>query len=291
MSKIGHIKFLAHRGAFIAKQHSPQALFAVGVVGVAATAVLAARATLRLRDELDSIEAFIEKANDTEDSRAIVYARCKGVVRVAGLYAPTVIVGVATVAALTGAHVILNRRNAALVGAYASLDKALREYRSRVRETLGVDEEQRHFYGTEVVEGRNSDPDDPIPAPNIERLKANSKSLYGRFFDPLCTPWSSNPEYNLIFLKNQQQYFNDLLVARGHVFLNEVYDALGIPRSEAGQLVGWTTASYDGDNFVDFGFGRDDLSMVDFVNGNEGAVFLDFNVEGVIAQKVWAKKS
>jgi hypothetical protein len=109
-------------------------------------------------------------------------------------------------------------------------------------------------------------------------------SIYARFFDPTSPSWSKEPEYNLIFLKCQQNYANDLLKSRGHVFLNEVYDMLGMERSKAGAVVGWLLSKNgDTDNFVNFGVfdGREQVAR-DFVNGREGAILLDFSVDGVI---------
>ena len=84
-----------------------------------------------------------------------------------------------------------------------------------------------------------------------------------------------------MYLKAQQNSFNDLLRARGHVFLNEVYDGLGLERSQAGAVVGWVLG--DGDNYVDFGiFDGDKPRARDFVNGLEASILLDFNVDGVI---------
>lgn len=71
-----------------------------------------------------------------------------------------------------------------------------------------------------------------------------------------------------------------MLHARGHIFLNEVYDVLGIPRTQAGNVVGWALTSDNGDNFVDFGIFE--ARNADFVNGYEYSALLDFNVDGVI---------
>ena len=76
-----------------------------------------------------------------------------------------------------------------------------------------------------------------------------------------------------------------MLRRKGHLYLNEVYDMLGIPRTKAGQIVGWI---YDeehpvGDNYVDFGIYDSNKPRVrDFVNGYERTVLLDFNVDGNI---------
>lgn len=110
-------------------------------------------------------------------------------------------------------------------------------------------------------------------------------SPYARFFDESCLGWTKNSEYNLMYLTTQQKYCNDLLRNKGHLFLNEVYDILDMPRTSAGQVVGWI---YDkehpvGDNFVDFGlYDVTDESKVKFVNGYTSTVLLDFNVDGNI---------
>lgn len=89
----------------------------------------------------------------------------------------------------------------------------------------------------------------------------------------------------MMFLRRQQDYANEMLKARGHLFLNEVYDLLDIPRSKAGQVVGWVydkNGNTKGDNYVDFGLYRNDLGTRRFVNGLEYNILLDFNVDGVI---------
>ena len=86
----------------------------------------------------------------------------------------------------------------------------------------------------------------------------------------------------MLFLRTQQNYANDLLKARGHLFLNEVYSMLGIPHTSAGAIVWWTIGA-GGDNYVDFGiFTRDSQVVREFVNGYERSILLDFNVDGVI---------
>ena len=104
-------------------------------------------------------------------------------------------------------------------------------------------------------------------------------SMYARFFDCGCTGWQKDAEYNMIFLKSMQNYANDLLKTKGYLFLNEVYELLGIPKSKEGQLVGWVYDKDDKfrDNYVDFCIFNS--GNENFVNGN---VLLDFNVDGEI---------
>jgi hypothetical protein len=77
------------------------------------------------------------------------------------------------------------------------------------------------------------------------------------------------------------------LQSRGYLFLNEVLDALDINITQAGQQVGWIRNG-DGDNYVDFGIFDDEMKPehYDFFTGRENAVWLDFNVDGLILNKI-----
>ena len=88
-----------------------------------------------------------------------------------------------------------------------------------------------------------------------------------------------------MILKARQAWANDKLKANGYLYLNDVYDFLGIPRTKAGQVVGWI---YDpnndrGDNYVDFGmkevYRKDETKGYESV---EKLFLLDFNVDGNI---------
>jgi hypothetical protein len=102
-------------------------------------------------------------------------------------------------------------------------------------------------------------------------------SLYARRFDFTNKHWSPNAAHNKMFLHTQQSYLNDVLAARGHVFLNDVHDALGLDRTTAGQLVGWLRGG-EGDGFIDLGITEDE--------NDPGVFLLDFNVDGLIYEKI-----
>ena len=111
-------------------------------------------------------------------------------------------------------------------------------------------------------------------------------SPYARWFNDRCLGWNKDPEYNKHFLLSQQNYANELLKARGYIFLNQIYDLLGLPRTRAGQVVGWI---YDvnnplGDNFIDFGLYNN--YNEDFINDYTESVLLDFNVDGMILDRI-----
>lgn len=279
---------------------SPQVMFGVGVVGVVGATVLACRATMKLSDALEGFEKEKEYSEElfanhkemaekniktdydestyTKDQMVL---RVKTILAVTKLYAPAAGLMMLSVGLLTGSHVTLNKRNASLTAAYASVDQAFTKYRNRVREQLG-DEQDRDFrYGVEEVTETVADKDGKQKT--VTHKRAGGPSNHAQYFDQLCKDWQDNAEYNRIFLQAQQNYFNQLLQARGHVFLNEVYAALGMEHTGAGAVVGWILGG-EGDDFIDFGIfdDKNNERVIDFVNGRENAILLDFNVNGLI---------
>lgn len=271
------------------QKNAPTILFVGGVVGVVGTAVLASRATLQLEGVLDEGEELMKKSKSikskdyTEEdrNRDQLIIKTNTALNIAKLYAPSIALGAVSIAALTRSHVILTRRNASLMAAYSALDKGFNEYRSRVREELGEDKDLEFRHGKEErTETFDSDDGSTKTVTSVGPHRV--PSVYAKYFDDGSTSWSRNPDYNRFFLNSQQNYFNDMLRSRGHVFLNEVYDHLGLPRTKAGAIVGWVL-SKDGDNFIDFGvYDHNSDRARAFVNGNEGSILLDFNVDGVI---------
>lgn len=277
-------------------KHSPTLLFAGGVAGVIATTVMASRATLKLNEVLNETRKDIELAKDlterdeveyTEDDykRDLVVLYSKAATSVVKLYGPTIVVGTVSILALTQSHIILTRRNAALTAAYAALEKGFAEYRKRVVQEYGEETDRRLRHSQEFEKVRAVDRN----GKEVEvaaRKNPNDYSVYARFFDPTNRMFQAEPDYNLLFLRAKQNYANDLLHARGHVFLNEVYDMIGLERTRAGSVVGWALLN-GGDNFIDFGiFDRDHEGARAFVNGHESSILLDFNVDGVIYDKI-----
>jgi hypothetical protein len=271
------------RSILTTKKNSPHIFFVAGIAGVVTSTVLACKATLKLEATLDELNLDVElvKANRVEEehSKELAYVYGMGSAKIVVLYAPAVAVGALSIAALAGSHVALTRRNTALTAAYAGIAKAYSEYRDRVREELGTDKELDIYHGVllEKVKGEDG------KSLEIKTIDPNKTSPYARFFDEYSPNWQKNAELNKLFVQCQQNWLNHRLIATGHVFLNEAYDALGIPRSSAGQIVGWVISDI-GDNYIDFGMFE--ARNARFVEGWERSILLDFNVDGVIYDKI-----
>lgn len=261
------------------KENSPHLFFGAGLVGVVAGTVLACRATLKAEPILDQMKEDIEGVKthlkDTEGhKRDLAYVYIRGTVSLGRLYAPAIAVSGIGVACLTGSHIQLTRRNAALTVAYTGLHQAFNEYRDRVREELGEEQERDLYFG--AVEKKGKKDGESI---TIKEFDPTKPSPYARFFDEYSDNWVKDAEYNHMFVQAQQHYMNQRLQTKGYVFLNEVYEALGLPKSRAGQVVGWRLDG-NGDGYIDFNMYDPENSR--FVNGTERSILLDFNVDGVI---------
>lgn len=294
----------------ILKKNSPKILMGVGIAGSVASTVLACKATLKVKDILDEKNETVKQIHncvedetvdyneeDKKKDLTILYAQTG--VKLVKLYLPSIALGALSITSIISGYKILNKRNVALAAAYTVVDKGFKNYRKNVVERFGeeVDRELRHNIKAKQIEEKYIDKDgnEKTRKKKVYEIAEDKKpgegiSEYAKFFDEWNTDeHSKDPEYNLMFLRKQQDYANEVLKHQGYLFLNEVYDMLGIPRTQAGQVVGWI---YDennptGDNYVDFGiYDLHDQQKRDFVNGLERNILLDFNVDGVIYDKI-----
>lgn len=296
-----------HKFGFQVQKHSPTILVGAGVVGIVASAVLACKSTTKLDSVLKESGERVERIHQCEEAGTvletgeeytekdakkdltIVYTQTG--MKLVKLYAPAILLGAASITSIVASHHILNKRNVALSAAYAVVDKNFKDYRKNVKQRFGdkVDFELRHNVKAEQVESIETDEKgkEKVKKDTVEVVDSelNQYSDYAVFFDELNPNFNNEPEYNLMFLKLQERYANDRLRNNGFLFLNEVYDMIGHPRTKAGQVVGWIYNEKNpvGDNYVDFGiYDVNKRRAREFVNGYEKAILLDFNVDGNI---------
>ena len=291
-----------HKVGLKFKKHSPEILMVAGIAGTVASAVMACKATTKLntileesKDNIDKIHKYVETEGCTEkyteeDSKkdlTIVYTQTG--VKLAKLYGPSVILGAVSIGAIINGHNILHKRNLALAAAYKAVDKGFKDYRGRVVERFGkeLDRELKYNIKAKDIEETvaNDDGTESTVKKTVNTVTDRDISEYAKFYDDGCTGWCKDPEHNLMFLRLQQDYANERLQSKGYLFLNEVYDMLGIPKTSAGQVVGWiyNEKNPTGANYVDFGiYNIYNEKARDFVNGYERSILLDFNVDGYI---------
>lgn len=298
------------------KKHSPEILMIGGIIGMVSAAVLACKETIKVKSIIDekneimkqirhaakqlengespeTVDGSAYTVEDVKKDTTIVYTRMS--LNLAKLYAPSVILGTLSITSILTSNNILKKRNLALSAAYAALDKGFKEYRNRVIERFGekVDRQIRYNLKEETVEEEIIDENGKKKKvkKTIEVPVSDGYSMYAKVFDELNPNYQKDSTFNMCFITNTEKFLNQRLVAKGYMFLNEVYEALGFEPTRAGQVIGWV---YDPDNkdidsyisFKIFDIYNQDPRINErkkaFINGYERSIILDFNPDGNI---------
>jgi hypothetical protein len=273
---------------YFLRKNGPTILTGVGIAGFMGTTYLVGKAVLKAQEPVKELKLKIGEIrlkevdeNYTQNDKVMEAGRTFifGSLGIAKIFTPAIITGAISIACIVSSHGMMKNRQASLVAAYVALDEGFKAYRRRVIAEVGGEKEEELYHGVKLRALEQAEGEDPKCEIDYDD---KMPSQYARFFDEYSTCWSKTNEWNLTFVRQQQRYLNDRLQTRGFVFLNEVYEALGIPWSQAGQVVGWKYKS-DGDSFIDFGMwvNSDEASRA-FVNGIDNSVLLDFNVDGPI---------
>ena len=302
------IKNVLNKVKFNVVKHSPEILMGIGIAGVVTSTVLACRSTLKVQEILDYKEKNMNNVKEVLDEGREDYTEedarkdktiimTTTAIRMMKLYIPSVIIGAGSIACLLQSHNVMRNRNAGLAAALAATTESFKQYRERVTEKYGdeVDKEMRYGIKKEKKEKDGKKTKEDI----VVGCDEKELSGYARYFNESNINWTDDPQFNMMFLRQNQNWANDKLISQGYLYLNDVYDALGFPKTKAGQVVGWV---YDpnnnehGDNYVDFGIYdlnvkgyRDEMAndtiaeeRQDFINGYRNSILLDFNVDGNI---------
>lgn len=284
-----------NRSVLKARKHSPTILVVAGVVGMGVTVVAAVKASKKAevvvsdhkaqRVQIGDIPAKNSVAKDVRKAKQVEVLELyyNTGLELTKVYGPTILLGVLSSGSILYGHKILHGRHLATMTAYSGLMEQFASYRGRIRQTLGEKAELDIYNGAhgEYVEDPNHKGEyklqpvfaDGDPSSDVRRPWFDEKNAYFR----------QDPEVNIMHLTGVQRHMNELFQVRGHLFLNEVLDALNMPRHPEGQILGWVLDAGTGDNFVDFGFlTNDDPHTVAFRNAEVPDVRLNFNVDGIV---------
>ena len=296
---------LANKLAFKAKKHSPEILIAVGAVSIVTGTIQACKATLKMQDVLETTSDNLEKIHGLEDGtlkvkegetyteedarkdKTTVYIQTAA--KAVKLYGPSIVLIGGGLGCMIGSHIIMRRRYGAAVAAYSAVTTAFNEYKARVKERFGEQTQYELEHGVKAEEVETTDENGNKKKETVYVTEKMIKHPYSVIFDESNPNWERDSGYNLIFIKNAEDAANRKLRRKGYLFLNDVYDMLGISNTYIGQFAGWVwdPANPKIDSYVDFGL-YDEMNpqKVAFLQGDEYSVVLDFNVDGNIIDKV-----
>ena len=281
-------------------QHSPKILMGLGLAAGTGALVTAIRGTLKaqpvieeIKTDLADIHCEIERAEESnEDTTALKKQLTSTYLHAAGdmlkIYAPTIILAGASAACVLTSHNIMLSRNIALATAFASVEEEYKKYRERVADKIGTEAEQAIYRDEIVREEEVSYVDEKTGEVKTEKVKKYDYQLpaHAGFFDNTNPNYVSDPanNYNLMFIQIQEQFCNDKLRVQGFLFENDARELLGLKKTEVGQRCGWV---YDPNGPThQISFGIDDYTANYGKNIMDDGIWIDFNVDGDIMNKV-----
>lgn len=299
---------------FKVKKASPELLIFGGIITGGVATYMMCKQTLKVADIVDETketlntiheqEAKIEageepKYEDKETGeiipyttevakkdKTIAYLQCGA--KVVKNYAPAAGLYILSVVMILGGFKIIKGRYVTTMAVLSATQGKFAKYRKLIADKYGKDIDLETLLGVEhdtkvdeVVDEKGN-----ITVKETETHTANHNNDdadYCVLFDELnCRTWKNDPVANYTFLKGMEKWATNRLRSRGHLFLNEIYDALGKERTKTGALCGWVLNG-EGDDFVDFGL---DNIPREWDWYEEPNMWLTFNCQGAIYDKI-----
>lgn len=296
------VSTLFHTGVARISKHAPTILSVGASIGVVVTSALAWRAGRTFEDveyrNYERIKDCQNRADEIPDEEVPSIERKNRLafaLDAARHIAPTVIIGGTTIALIYFSNGISRKRMAALSAAYFATQNAFDNYKAKMVDTLGKETVDKIVapklpnYGKtaeEILE--NDDRNDAADVTDAVLSMVRECSPYARIIsETSSTAWDPNEDYTVMNLTEIQAWANRRLQKKGHLFLNEVFDQLGLSRMKEGALVGWLKNG-DGDGYISFGDFESAIYRVpDYERKSiHSNVVVDFNVDGVIWDKI-----
>lgn len=286
---------------FAIKKHSPEILTGVGIVGTIVSTVLACKATTKVQTIIDDKNKTLNDIkecvnnpeidyNEEDEKKDLTITYAKTAKELVKLYAPSILLGSASIVSILGGHKIISNRYATVSAAYVALDTSYKEYRNRVSKRYGneVEKEIKYNITEKEIEEKDEKGKKKKTVEKVSELNKDNLYLvspYARFFDECSLYYTKDAEANKMFLISVQEKLNEQLRRKGYLYLNDAYQALGLQESKALAKAGWVyDETYnEGDNYIDFGiFNQTGNELIDepkrrFVNKLERSALLDFN--------------
>lgn len=281
-------------------KRSPEILLAAGIISGGVALFCAVKETLKAEEvldeherKMDEIVGALDLANNSEEEvdyteedakKDKVKAYIQTGLAFAKLYAPTVIFAGLSLTCILTSHGIMRKRNLALAATLATVRKAFDEYKGRVIRDLGPEMNEHFLYDDveKVIEKEVTDENGKAKKIKEKYKAPVATSAYSRFYDESNPNWEKDGSANYFFIRCQMIYLQNKLIANGYLFLNDVYKALGLPITIAGQSAGWIYDYSNRDNTI-INFEGFDVNEVNnspavraLMNGYERNVLLNF---------------
>lgn len=291
-----------YKGVLTLEKAAPELCLVAGIGCIIGGSVMLVKAAMKLEEVSEDIECDIKGIkHDIEHMREhagdpnycqidpiptemdLVKEYGKAALRYFNLFAPAVGLQMVGIGLVISGQEIYKSRYLGAVAAYNAASEYAKRLEEKLQEMMDNPEEtvkkKKEYEKRQKEEGKDE-------VPFSETLHEIIPDQYSRFFDSTSDKWNPDPGMSYLYIRSQEMYFNDRLLIRGYVTLNEVYEAMGFDPTPYGQFVGWIRKP-DRVNRVDMGvFNSQSEASRRFVNGLENVVLLNFNVDGIIYDKI-----
>lgn len=206
-------------------KNSPAILTGISVAGVVSTTIMAVQATPK------AIELVRQREYYELELDADFHSLCKKeIIKTAWkCYIPTTIMGGLTIACIISTHTVNHKRNAALASLYSLTEKSLKEYQSKIVETIGENKERKIK--------------DEIRQDTLNKNPVNTKEVIitgkGEMlcYDTLSGRYFKN---DIEQIRRVQNDLNYSLRSDMWMSLNDLYYGLGLSAINLGDDIGWS---------------------------------------------------
>lgn len=209
------------------KRYSPTIVSCIGAVGVVATTIAAVKATPKALSLIENEKAYINKQLEEGgwQTRVDKLTTAETIKAAWKCYIPTAIIGLSTITCIFGANALNKRQQAAITSAYMLLDNTYKQYKEKVSKLLGDNADT--MVKKSIIEDQYSE------------ITLFYEYHYGEFFERRKAD-VLNAEYQL----------NLKFASQGYACLNDFFELLGLPITQEGEVIGWSTQ--EGYSAIDF---------------------------------------
>ena len=297
-------------------KYSPEILLAAGIVSIIGGIVTACRSTLKVEDVIDAhkerrdaLKEIPNEINPTDDIEYPEEVQKKDLAKLylqtgvnfAKLYAIPAGLTVMGIASILVGNRILKGRYLGAVAAYNGVSEAFKRYRKNVIEDRGVEKDKEYLYGKtqkkkiemKTVNDNGDEVFGTAQASIVVDGEVVELSDYAVFYARgISSQWDPNEYYNRTYINGQREWWTLMLRENGVVFLNEVLEALGFPKTKAGAVIGWLrdpAQGVDATDTIKFDVHEVWLPEVDSQGReiHEPAYYIDFpNLSGIVFDKI-----
>lgn len=208
------------------KTNAPTILTFASAAGVVVTSVLTVKATIKA----------VELVNEAECAKEEPLTKTE-IIKVAGpCYIPSVFVGVSTIACIFSANVLNKHQQAALVSAYALVDNSFKDYKNKLKELYGEETHNNIVDSLAVEKAKQIDIWSEGCFSNCNLAIEDGSSEPRLFYDEYSGRYF---ESTIERVMNAEYHLNRNYILRGDASLNELYEFLGLEKTDYGDAVGW----------------------------------------------------